>query len=108
MSDSVLFCSVVTIPLGTSVRLHKSNQQLKSTIMSQRDNNYFNLNSLWMAYENTANYEFGLTYVNGYDCEFEDCHDITIREIRIYMQYICLQYAEKYTLCTSLIITSKL
>ena len=57
-------------------RLHKNNQQLLSTIMSQGDDRYYNLNSLWMDYQYDADYEFGVTYRNYlYRTYFEDCQD---------------------------------
>ena len=71
-----------------SVRLHKNYQQLASTIMSHGDNYYFNLNSLWMAYQKKANYEFGLTYVNLYSCDFEDCHDNYQGNKNLYAMYL--------------------
>ena len=58
-----------------SVRMHKNNQQVKSTVMSQGDNYYINLNSLWMSNQNNAAYEFGLTYLNYYNSYFEDCRN---------------------------------
>ena len=58
-----------------TTRLHMNNQQLKSTIMSQGNNYYLNLNGLYMNYQYNAEYEFGLTYRNTYSSYFEDCHN---------------------------------
>ena len=59
-----------------TTRLHMNNQQLKSTIMSQGNNYYLNLNGLYMSnYQYNAEYEFGLTYRNAYSLYFEDCHN---------------------------------
>ena len=58
-----------------TTRLYKNNEQLLSTIMSQGDNYYYNLNSLWMDYQDDAEYEFGVSYSNTYSSYFEDCQD---------------------------------
>ena len=82
-----------------SVRLHKNNQQLKSTIMSQGDNYYINLNSLWMSDQNTADYEFGLTYLNYYNSYFEDCRSNYQGNKNLYAMYLprgCRKYVNKW------------
>ena len=81
-----------------SVRLHKNYQQLTSTIMSHGDNHYFTLNSLWMAYENKANYEFGLTYFNSHNCDFEDCHDNYQGNKNLYAMYLPSACREIYSM----------
>ena len=68
-------------------RLHMNNDQLKSTIMSQGNNYYFNLNNLCMDFQNNALYEFGLTCRNLYNSYFEDCHNNYQGNKNLY--YIC-------------------
>ena len=71
-----------------SVRMHINNQQLMSTIMSQGRNYYFNLNSLWMSYQNKADYEFGITYMNPYSSYFEDCRNNYQGNKNLYAMYL--------------------
>ena len=71
-----------------SVRMHKNNQQLKLTIMSQGDNFYINLNSLLMSNQNSADYEFGLTYLNYYNSYFEDCRNNYQGSKNLYAMYL--------------------
>ena len=83
-----------------SVRLHINNQQLMSTIMLQGGNNYLNLNSLWMAGQYKANYEFGLTCVNSYSCDFEDCRNNYQGSKNIYAMYlpsVCREIANMWS-----------
>ena len=56
--------------------------------MSQGDNNYFNLNSLWMAYQRKADYVFGLTYLNFYSSYFKDCHNNYQGNRNLYAMYL--------------------
>ena len=59
-----------------TARLHKNNQQLTSTIMTQGYDYYFSLNSLWIDYQSYAEYEFGITYRNSYgNTYFKDYRD---------------------------------
>ena len=37
--------------------------------------NYYTVNSLWMDYQNDAEYEFGITYRNARNTYFEDCQE---------------------------------
>ena len=71
-----------------SARLHKNNQQLPSTIMSQGDDYYFNVNSLWMESQNDAEYEFGVTYRNYYASYFEDCRNNYQGNKNLYAMYL--------------------
>ena len=66
--------SIYTSNYWFTTRLHKNNQQLPSTTMTQGYDYYYNMNSLWMEYLNDAEYEFGVSYRNaGSSCSFEDC-----------------------------------
>ena len=71
-----------------TTRMHKNNQQLLSTIMSQGDDRYYNLNSLWMDYQNDADYEFGVTYHNAYSAYFEDCQNNYQGNKNLYAMYL--------------------
>ena len=71
-----------------TTRLHMNNQQLKSTIMSQGNNYYLNLNGLCMDYQNNAEYEFGLTYRNAYSSYFEDCRNNYQGNKNLYAMYL--------------------
>ena len=71
-----------------TTRMHKNNQQLLSTIMSQGDDAYYSLNSLWMDYQNDAEYEFGVTYRNAYSTYFEDCQDNYQGNKNLYAMYL--------------------
>ena len=74
--------------------MNQNNQQLESTSMVQGNEDYLNLNSLWMKYVDDAEYEFGLTLMS-------ILHILKIvtaitRVIRIYMPCIYLQPAESW------------
>ena len=71
-----------------TTRLHMNNQHLKSTIMSQGNNYYLNLNGLCMDYQNNAEYEFGLTYHNAYSSYFEDCRNNYQGNKNLYAMYL--------------------
>ena len=72
-----------------TTRIHKNYQQLLSTIMSQGDDYYYSLNSLWMDYQDDAEYEFGVTYYNSYSsCYFEDCRDNYRGNKNLYAMYL--------------------
>ena len=71
-----------------TTRLHKNNQQLTSTIMTQGSDYYYNMNSLWMEYQNDAEYEFGVTYRNLYSSYFEDCQDNYQGNKNLYAMYL--------------------
>ena len=71
-----------------ATRMHKNNQQLLSTIMSQGDERYYNLNSLWMDYQDDADYEFGVTYHNAYSAYFEDCQNNYQGNKNLYAMYL--------------------
>ena len=72
-----------------TARLHKNNQQLTSTIMTQGYDYYFSLNSLWMDYQSYAEYEFGVTYRNSYShTYFEDCQDNYQGNKNLYAMYL--------------------
>ena len=71
-----------------SARMHKNNQQLLSTIMTQGDDYYYSLNGLWMEYQNDAEYEFGVTYQNAYNSFFEDCQDNYQGNKNLYAMYL--------------------
>ena len=72
-----------------TARMHKNNQQLTSTIMTQGYDNYFTVNSLWMDYESYAEYEFGLTYRNTYgNTHFEDCRENYQGNKNLYAMYL--------------------
>ena len=71
-----------------TTRMHKNYQQLLSTIMSQGDDYYYSLSSLWMDYELDAEYEFGVTYYNGYTSYFEDCQDNYQGNKNLYAMYL--------------------
>ena len=68
--------------------MHKNNQQLLSTIMSQGDDRYYNLNSLWMDYQYDADYEFGVTYRNAYTAYYEDCQNNYQGNKNLYAMYL--------------------
>ena len=79
-----------------TTRMHKNNEQLLSTIMSQGDDFYYSLNSLWMDYQNYAEYEFGVTYYNQYDSYFEDCQENYQGNRNLYAMYLpydCRRFA---------------
>ena len=69
-------------------RLHKNNQQLTSTIMTQGNDNYYSVNSLWMEYQDDAEYEFGVTYRNLYSAYFEDCQENYQGNKNLYAMYL--------------------
>ena len=71
-----------------TTRLHKNNEQLLSTIMTQGSDYYYSLNSLWMDYQNNAKYEFGVTYRNAYSASFEDCRDNYQGNKNLYAMYL--------------------
>ena len=71
-----------------TTRLYKNNEQLLSTIMSQGDNYYYSLNSLWMDYQNDAEYEFGVSYRNSYNSYFEDCQENYQGNKNLYVMYL--------------------
>ena len=71
-----------------TARLHKNNQQLTSTIMRQGNNLYYTVNSLWMDYQNNAEYEFGVTYSNLHSSYFEDCRDNYQGNKNLYAMYL--------------------
>ena len=71
-----------------SARMHKNNEQLLSTIMTQGDDYYYSLNSLWMDYQQDAEYEFGLSYYNAYNSYFEDCRDNYQGNKNLYAMYL--------------------
>ena len=70
------------------IRMHKNNQQLKSTSMIQGYEDYLNLNSLWMKYLDDAEYDFGLTYFNEHPSYFEDCHNNYQGNKNLYAMYL--------------------
>ena len=69
-------------------RMHKNNQQITSTIMTQGSDRYYCLNSLWMKYEDNAEYEFGVTYQNVYNSYFEDCQANYQGNKNLYAMYL--------------------
>ena len=69
-------------------RMHKNNQQLTSTIMTQGYDYYYSLNSLWMDYQYDAEYEFGVTYQTPYSSYFEDCQDNYQGNKNLYAMYL--------------------
>ena len=71
-----------------TTRLHKNNEQLLSTIMTQGSDYYYSLNSLWMDYQSNAKYEFGVTYRNAYGTYFEDCRDNYQGNKNLYAMYL--------------------
>ena len=71
-----------------TARMHMNNQQLTSTIMTQGYDYYYNLNSLWMEYQNDAEYEFGVTYQNLYGTYFEDCRENYQGNKNLYAMYL--------------------
>jgi len=71
-----------------TVRMNQNNQQLKSTIMTQGDEYYYNVNSLWMGYLPFAEYEFGLTYRTRYSSYFEDCQNNYQGNKNLYAMYL--------------------
>ena len=71
-----------------TARLHKNNQQLTSTIMTQGNNRYYSVNSLWMDYQQDAEYEFGVTYRNYYSSYFEDCQENYQGNKNLYAMYL--------------------
>ena len=56
--------------------------------MSQGNNYYYNLNSLWIKYKNDAEYEFGLTYRTHHSCYFEDCRNNYQGNKNLYAMYL--------------------
>ena len=71
-----------------TTRLHKNNEQLTSTIMIQGNDYYYSMNSLWMDYQNDAEYEFGVTYRNAYNSYFEDCQENYQGNKNLYAMYL--------------------
>ena len=71
-----------------TTRLHKNNEQLWSTIMTQGDKYYYSLNSLWMDNQADAEYEFGVSYYNNYNSYFEDCQDNYQGNKNLYAMYL--------------------
>ena len=72
-----------------TARMHMNNQQLTSTIMSQGNDYYYSLNSLWMTYQYDAEYEFGVTYLNYYGVTYyEDCQDNYQGNKNLYAMYL--------------------
>ena len=71
-----------------TTRLHKNNEQLLSTIMTQGDERYYSMNSLWMDYQADAEYEFGVSYRNYYNSYFEDCQDNYQGNKNLYAMYL--------------------
>ena len=71
-----------------TTRLHKNNQQLTSTIMTQGTDLYYTMNSLWMEYQPNAEYEFGVTYRNHYSSYFEDCRENYLGNKNLYAVYL--------------------
>ena len=70
-------------------RLNMNDKQLLSTIMSQGDDYYYSLNSLWMDYQNDAEYEFGVTHRNDYSSTyFEDCQNNYQGNKNLYAMYL--------------------
>ena len=70
-------------------RLNMNDKQLLSTIMSQGDDYYYSLNSLWMNSQRYAEYEFGVTYRNTYGSTyFEDCQDNYQGNKNLYAMYL--------------------
>ena len=79
-----------------TARLHKNNEQLTSTIMTQGQDRYYSLNSLWMDYQQDAEYEFGVTYRNLYSSYFEDCQENYQGNKNLYAMYLpstCRKFA---------------
>ena len=79
-----------------TARLHKNNEQLTSTIMTQGYDRYYSLNSLWMDYQEDAEYEFGVTYRNTYISYFEDCQENYQGNKNLYAMYLpstCRKFA---------------
>ena len=74
--------------LWFTARLHKNNEQLTSTIMAQGSDPYYSVNSLWMAYQSNAEYEFGVTYRNAYSSYFEDCQENYQGNKNLYAMYL--------------------
>ena len=56
--------------------------------MSQGDDRYYNLNSLWMDYQYDAEYEFGVTYHNAYSAYFEDYQNNYQGNKNLYAMYL--------------------
>ena len=71
-----------------TTRMHKNNEQLTSTIMSQGETYYYNMNSLWMEYLNDAEYEFGVTYRNYHSSYYEDCQENYQGNKNLYAMYL--------------------
>ena len=72
-----------------TARMHKNNQQLTSTIMTQGQDSYYSVNSLWMKYQGRAEYEFGVTYRSDYyTTYFEDCQDNYQGNKNLYAMYL--------------------
>ena len=71
-----------------TTRLHKNNEQLLSTIMTQGSDYYYSMNSLWMDYQDGAEYEFGVTYHNHFSTYFEDCRDNYHGNKNLYAMYL--------------------
>ena len=71
-----------------AARMHMNNQQLTSTIMTQGNDYYYSLNSLWMEARSDGEYEFGVSYVNSYDTYFVDCQDNYQGNKNLYAMYL--------------------
>ena len=56
--------------------------------MTQGSDCYYSLNSLWMEYQNDAEYEFGVTYRNAFNSYFEDCQDNYQGNKNLYAMYL--------------------
>ena len=72
-----------------TARLHRNNEQLTSTTMTQGYDTYFSLNSLWMKYQKFAEYEFGVTYRTPYsNTYFADCRENYQGNKNLYAMYL--------------------
>ena len=80
--------SIYSLNGWVTTRMHKNNQQLTSTIMTQGYDYYYNMNSLWMEYLNDAEYEFGVTYRNSYNTYLEDCRENYQGNKNLYAMYL--------------------
>ena len=90
--------SIYTSNYWFTTRLHKNNQQLPSTTMTQGYDYYYNMNSLWMEYLNDAEYEFGVSYRNaGSSCSFEDYRDNYQGNKNLYAMYLPSSYMQKFS-----------
>ena len=72
-----------------TARMHKNNQQLTSTIMTQGRGLYYTVNSLWMEYQRYAEYEFGVTYRTlDSNTNLEDCRENYQGNKNLYAMYL--------------------